>query len=162
VGQIQKVLQNLLRERVSIRSLATILEALADAAPSTLRSEQLTEFVRQRLARQLTSQHLGRDDKRVLPDTAPALEQTLSDGSAGRTRARRSSSIRTTQQRLCELMRRQGERVVAMGHRRLSLCDRVRSIFQQIVVRSVPSLVSLSYAKFLRASRWKCWHGELE
>ncbi|MFJ5716417.1 flagellar biosynthesis protein FlhA [Neobacillus sp. NPDC093127] len=57
VGEIQKVLQKLLKEHVSIRSLSTIFEALADNAVYTKNPDILTEYVRQGLSRQLTSQH---------------------------------------------------------------------------------------------------------
>ncbi|MDF2902684.1 MAG: flhA, partial [Bacillus sp. (in: firmicutes)] len=57
VGDIQKVLQKLLKEKVSIKSLSVIFEAMADYAPNTKNPEILTEYVRQSLSRQLTSQH---------------------------------------------------------------------------------------------------------
>jgi flagellar biosynthesis protein FlhA len=57
VGDIQKVLQKLLKENVSIRSLSVIFEALANYAVYTKNPDILTEYVRQSLARQLTSQH---------------------------------------------------------------------------------------------------------
>ncbi len=56
VGDIQKVLQKLLKENVSIRNLSTIFEALADYSVYTKNPDILTEYVRQALARQLTSQ----------------------------------------------------------------------------------------------------------
>jgi flagellar biosynthesis protein FlhA len=58
VGIVQKVLQNLLREQVSIRDLATILETVADYAMSTKDPDVLTEFVRQRMARSILKQYL--------------------------------------------------------------------------------------------------------
>src|SRR5438552_2214127 len=58
LGQVQKVLQLLLKERVSIRDLTTVLEAMADAAPTGKEVELIAERVRQRLARGLTKQHL--------------------------------------------------------------------------------------------------------
>ncbi|MFF2448085.1 flagellar biosynthesis protein FlhA [Neobacillus sp. NPDC058068] len=57
VGEIQKVLQKLLKEHVSIRSLSTIFEAMADHAVYTKNPDILTEYVRQGLSRQLSSQH---------------------------------------------------------------------------------------------------------
>ncbi|MBN1106940.1 MAG: flagellar biosynthesis protein FlhA [Deltaproteobacteria bacterium] len=54
LGSVQKILQNLVREQVSIRDLLTILETLADYAPMTKDTDILTEYVRQRLARSLT------------------------------------------------------------------------------------------------------------
>ena len=57
LGVVQKVLQNLLRELVSIRDLHTVLETLADVAPITKDPELLTEHVRQSLSRQITRQY---------------------------------------------------------------------------------------------------------
>jgi len=56
LGGIQKVLQNLLREQISIRDLLSILETLADYAPITRDPVLLTEYVRQSLARSITKQ----------------------------------------------------------------------------------------------------------
>ena len=57
LGGVQKVLQNLLREHVSIRDLLTIVETLADYAPVTKNLDILTEYVRQRLGRSITKQY---------------------------------------------------------------------------------------------------------
>ena len=51
MSEIQRVLQNLLQEQISIRDLVTILETLADYAPSTRDIDVLTEYVRQNLKR---------------------------------------------------------------------------------------------------------------
>ncbi|MEE9240566.1 MAG: flagellar biosynthesis protein FlhA [bacterium] len=59
LGRVQKVLQNLVREGVSIRDLVTVLETLADYAPISQDPDVLTEYVRSRLARNLTSQFAG-------------------------------------------------------------------------------------------------------
>lgn len=61
LGKVQKVLQNLLKEQVSIRDLRTILEQLADFAATTQDSNILTEYVRQALARPLTKQYQAKD-----------------------------------------------------------------------------------------------------
>jgi flagellar biosynthesis protein FlhA len=58
VGVVQKVLQNLLREQVSIRDLITILEAIADASSSTKDPDVITEYVRQRMARSILKPYL--------------------------------------------------------------------------------------------------------
>jgi flagellar biosynthesis protein FlhA len=55
LGKVQKILQNLLRERVSIRNLLTICETLADYAPMGKDPEILTEYVRQKLSRSIVS-----------------------------------------------------------------------------------------------------------
>jgi flagellar biosynthesis protein FlhA len=61
LGDVLKILRNLLKEGVSIRDLRTILEGLAEYAPSTRDPEQLTEMTRQRMSRQLTSAYKGPD-----------------------------------------------------------------------------------------------------
>lgn len=58
IGMLQKVLQNLLAERISIRDLPTILESLSDGVQSTRNITQLTEMVRSRLSRQICTKHL--------------------------------------------------------------------------------------------------------
>jgi flagellar biosynthesis protein FlhA len=62
LGDVLKVMRNLLREGVSIRDLRTILESLTEIAPATKDTEQLTEITRQRLARQLTASFKGPDN----------------------------------------------------------------------------------------------------
>jgi len=65
LGAIMRVLQNLLREDVSIRDLRTILETLADRAPAIQDADQLTEFVRHALARHISAKYA--QDDNVLP-----------------------------------------------------------------------------------------------
>lgn len=61
LGKVQKVLQNLLREQISIRDLRTILESLADNAAQVDDPDVLTEYVRQALARPITNKYLAKD-----------------------------------------------------------------------------------------------------
>lgn len=61
MGSVQRVLKNLLKERVSIRDLPTILEALGDVAPNEKNITHLTEFVRQRLSRQICMQNINHE-----------------------------------------------------------------------------------------------------
>ncbi|AVX31172.1 flagellar biosynthesis protein FlhA [Carboxydocella thermautotrophica] len=76
LGEIQKVLANLLREKISIRDLVTILETLADQARATKDIDVLTEYVRQALSRQITRQ-FARDGQIAVLTLAPELEQQL-------------------------------------------------------------------------------------
>lgn len=61
LGKVQKVLQNMLKEQLSIRDLRTVLESLADYAPAVQDPDILTEFVRQSLARPITKQFQAGD-----------------------------------------------------------------------------------------------------
>lgn len=60
-GLLQKVLQNLLAERISIRDLTTIIESISDAITVTKSVQHITELVRARLSRQITASHMGSD-----------------------------------------------------------------------------------------------------
>lgn len=77
VGEVQKVLANLLREQVSIRDMLTILETLADYAKLSRDTDVLTEYVRQALKRQITKQYT--DDNGVIRVLTldPVLEEKI-------------------------------------------------------------------------------------
>lgn len=77
VGDVQKVLKGLLRERIPIRDLVTILEALADHAPRTKNVEVLVEYARAALAPTITRQFSGHDGRMRLVVLDPVLEQHL-------------------------------------------------------------------------------------
>ena len=77
LGDVLRVLRNLLRERVSVRDLRTIMEALADLSEQTKDSEQLTELVRERLATQITATVKGSDGSVAALALDPRLEDAL-------------------------------------------------------------------------------------
>ncbi len=79
LGQVQRILASLLREGIPIRDLKTILEALADWAPTVKSTEKLVEFVRKRLARAITAKYVNQDGVLPLVSLAPSLERGLSD-----------------------------------------------------------------------------------
>ena len=76
-GEVQKVLQNLLAERVPIRDLETVLESLGDWAVRTKDLDVLTEYARHALARTLCQQHRGDDGKVHCITLDPSLEDTI-------------------------------------------------------------------------------------
>ncbi len=77
VGEVQKVLQNLLREGVSIRDLLTIFETLADYAPTTRDSDILTEYVRQSLKRAISNKFFPSNETVSVLTLDPKLEQKI-------------------------------------------------------------------------------------
>jgi flagellar biosynthesis protein FlhA len=79
LGTVQQVLAGLLREGVSIRDLRTVLETLADWAPSIKSNERLIEYVRKSLGRSITSKHLTDDGTLRLININPALERILNE-----------------------------------------------------------------------------------
>ncbi len=83
MGTVQRVLQGLLKERVSIRDLPTILEGLGEAAPHTSSVLQLTEQVRGRLSRQLCWQNRSDDGALPIVTLSPDWEQAFADALIG-------------------------------------------------------------------------------
>nr|WP_319494901.1 flagellar biosynthesis protein FlhA [uncultured Desulfobacter sp.] len=77
VGAVQKVLQNLLRERISIRDLLTIVETLADFAPAGKDPDLLTEYVRQRVAKGMLAPYLQPGKKLQVMTLDRRLEEIL-------------------------------------------------------------------------------------
>jgi flagellar biosynthesis protein FlhA len=91
-GEVQRVLQNLLRERVSVRDLETILETLAEHAGKTRDTDQLTEHVRAGLGRQITQQYRGPDGRLRVVTVERALEARLAEA-AYRAEARPAAAL---------------------------------------------------------------------
>ncbi len=81
-GEVQRVLQGLVRERVSVRDLESILEALAEHAGKTRDTEALIEHVRRALGRQIVASYLGPDGHLRVATLSPSLEHRLAE--AGR------------------------------------------------------------------------------
>lgn len=77
VGEIQKVLQNLLREGISIRDLLTIFETMADHAATTRDTDVLTEYARQSLKRAISSKYFPANEVTSVITLDPALEQEI-------------------------------------------------------------------------------------
>lgn len=79
LGIIHEVIRNLLRERISIKDLSTIIETIVDHAPTTKDPETLTEFVRQRLCRTLCGQYQNEANKISTISFEPRLEQEITN-----------------------------------------------------------------------------------
>jgi len=79
-GAIQKILQNLVREQVSVRDLLTIVETLADYAALTKDTDLLTEYVRQRLSRSLVKPYVDKDRTLKVFSVAPQIEELITKG----------------------------------------------------------------------------------
>ena len=77
VGDIQKVLQNLLEEGISIRDLLTIFETLADHAATTHDPDILTEYARQSLKRAISNKYFSGNDTSSVVTLDPAVEQEI-------------------------------------------------------------------------------------
>src|ERR1700742_4498302 len=93
LGEVQRVLQQLLREQVSIRDLGTILEVLIEAAPANKALPHLVELCRQAMGRRLVHAHLDADGALPVLLLDPAIDEELQAcfGDAGRNFSERSA-----------------------------------------------------------------------
>ena len=145
MGDVQKVLQNLLRERVPIRDLTSILEALADGARSGKDTDYLTECARQVLARTICRQFSGQGSKISVITLHPKLEQKISDSieqtQLGSYPVLEPQLARQILNKLKELV----EKLAMQGLPPVVLCSsRVRLPFKRMTERFWPNLAVLS------------------
>ncbi|MDQ3808749.1 MAG: FHIPEP family type III secretion protein, partial [Chloroflexota bacterium] len=149
VGEVQKVLQHLLAERVPIRDLVTILEAVADAARLTRDPDQLGERVRQALGRAICRQNVGPEGRLSVLTLSPAWQQSLS---AALQVTDTGSAVllldQPTGSKLIQALSREMERVASMGHNPVLLVSaRLRLPLRRFTERSLGALTILSYSE---------------
>nr|WP_320132189.1 flagellar biosynthesis protein FlhA [uncultured Holophaga sp.] len=146
-GMLQKVLQNLLRERVSIRDLGRILEATGDAALITRDPLMLTEYVRQHMGRTLTTPHLSENNELGVLVLDPGLEQALQGGIET---TDRGSFLALDPGRIQEILNRitQGITQLLPGAQPVLLTNPVvRPHLRRLLERVMPHLVVLSHSE---------------
>lgn len=145
LGEIQKVLQNLLREGISIRDLVTIFETLADYAGQTRDLDVLTEFTRAALARSITRQ-LGIVGTMRVITMHPDLENRVArsvEKQPGGTYLNLDPEIL---HRMVQQITRLAGDLAALGQSPIMLTGpAVRPYIKRITERSLPKLVVLSY-----------------
>ena len=150
LGEVQKVLQNLLREGISIRDLVSILESLADHARSTRDIDLLTEFCRQALSRAI-AQHYGLHGGQVKVITLhPDLEHRLAAGLERRETGAYVNLEPELLQKVLASLTAQANRAAALGHTPIVLTSPgVRFHFKRLTERTMPRLIVLSYNELL-------------
>ena len=149
LGEIHKVIQNLLREQVSVRDLVTVLEALCDAAPKSKDISFLTEKTRQALARQITASELSKDRKLHVITLSPELEQIISDS--------KTLDINFEKKLSDAALKLAGE-VRAKGFKPVLLCMEQS---RPVVKRAVPQLCVMSVLELADGVQNE-FHGQVE
>ncbi len=147
VGEVQKVLANLLRERISIRDIGTILEVLSDYARATKDTEILTEYVRHAMNRQITQQNVQNG---TLPCITldPALENRIAGGVQRTDHGSYVSIDPDSMQKLIAALNEELPKLTNMGYQPIVLTSpAVRLYFRKLVERSIPGLIVLSHAE---------------
>ena len=136
VTTLQRVLQSLLRERVSIRDLAAILEGLAEAAPHSSSVTTLVEHVRTRLARQLCWQHRGDDGALPIVTLSPDWEQAFSDALIGPGEDKQLAMAPSQLQDFIRVVREVFERAAMVGENPVLLTGpQIRPYVRSIIER---------------------------
>jgi flagellar biosynthesis protein FlhA len=148
VGDVQKVLAKLLREKVSIRDLVTIFESLADHGNYTKDPDILTEYVRQALSRQITQQFSpGGDTLRVItvgPQLEKKIAESVQQSEQGSYIALDPVSTQQIYQKLNEHVNRQ----IQSGQQPVVLASpTIRMYLRQIVERTMQDVPVLSYSE---------------
>ena len=150
LGDLQKILQNLLKEHIPIRDLESILEAVADHVRETKDTQLLTEYARRGLARSITKLHLSADGKIYCLTLDSKFEKTLMDS----VQAAEGGSGAALDPRLVQRMFRSLsngiEKMVGSGRQPLVLCSPgARPYFKKLVERFIPNLTVLSFNELL-------------
>jgi flagellar biosynthesis protein FlhA len=145
LGEVQKVLQNLLRERVSIRDLVSILETLADFGLMTKDPDLLTEYVRQTLSRSICKPLVNERNELMLMTIAPDIEQTLT---RGLTHTEKGSFLildPKTIQAILQKLNNTCQGIMAQSKMVLLTSANVRIHLKRLTERLLPNLVILSH-----------------
>ncbi|MGE7693512.1 flagellar biosynthesis protein FlhA [Lysinibacillus sp. NPDC094177] len=145
-GEIQKVLGKLLRENVSVRNLPIIFETLADYAKLTSDTDILTEYVRQALARQITSQYVGDNSSLKVITVSGRVEKMIADSIQQTDHGNYLAMDPQDSQTILETIAAEVERVSFMEQSAIILCSpAVRIYLRQLTERYFPQIPVLSY-----------------
>jgi flagellar biosynthesis protein FlhA len=146
LGDVQKVLQNLLREQVSVRDLLTIFETLADYAPMTKNNTHLTEYVRQALARTIVKPLQDEQGRIGLITLDPRIENTISESIQHTEKESYLSLEPVVAQKVLNQTRRAVESFLAANLQSVILSTPVvRPHMKKLTERFMPRLVVLSH-----------------
>ena len=145
VGELQKVLQNLLREKVPIKDMVTIMESLADNSRNTKDIDLLTEYVRFALARTICNQIV--DDNRVVTvvTLSPQIEEIVSANTQKSMQGSFPAVDPDTTTRILEKIRETIDRVYFYNNQPVILVSpNIRPVFRKLIEMVYPHIMVLS------------------
>ncbi len=150
LGEVQQVLQLLLREETPIRNLAVILETLGDYAPRLKDPVWLAEYVRARLARSICSRWRDADNRLHVITMDPAMEDRIAAGID----KERGLLVRMSPkaiEKTCQRIAIEAAKLVQAGRRPVLLVSpQIRAGVRQLTSATLPRLVVLSYNEITR------------
>jgi len=146
VGDIQKVLAKLLKEKVSIRNLVTIFETLADYGKLTTDTDLLTEYVRQALARQITAQYARENESLKVVTCSGRVEKVIADSVQQTEHGNYLSLDPESSESVIQSVAREIEQLSLRQETPVLLCSPpIRMYVKQLLERYFPDLPVLSY-----------------
>ncbi len=146
IGEIQKVLANLLSEKVSIRNLVTIFETLADSAVYSKDPMVLTEYARQALSRQLTLQYTEPNQPLKVITVGPSLEKKISDSVQQSEQGSYVALDPNVSQIIYRKLSEEVNRLLQVGQQAIILTSPMTRIYlRQLIERVMPDVPVLSY-----------------
>ncbi len=145
-GELQKVMQNLLRERVPVRDLETILETLGDYASRTKDLDVLTEYVRNSLSRTICKQYVDDQDRLWCLTLDPALEDAINSHLERSERGVTNTMPPQTSQKLVQQIAAKVTELTQTGRTAVILCSpQVRSPLRRMIESSLPHVAVLAF-----------------
>jgi flagellar biosynthesis protein FlhA len=143
LAAVQRVLQNLLRERVSIRDAVSILEALGEAGAATRNTILLTEYARQTIRRSVVKPYLNRAGELPAWFLDPAIEQAIE---AAVEHGEQTSRLTLAPQAVRDILNRIGARVMTPETSVVAITSTgARAFLRQITEPTIPNLFFLAH-----------------
>jgi len=145
-GELQKVMQNLLRERVPVRDLETIVETLGDFSARTKDLDVLTEYVRNALARTICKQYVDERDKMWVVTLDPALEDLINGHLERSERGTTNTMPPQTAQQIVKQIAAKTTELTQAGRTAVILCSpQIRSAVRRMIEAGLPHVAVLAY-----------------
>lgn len=146
IGDVQKVLQHLLRERIPIRDMVTILETMADFGARVKEPDQLGELVRAAISRTITRQYLDHDNKLYCITLEPALERKLNENVNLTNFGSTLILDPGTQSELIAKLQQEADNALNRGYQAVLICStQLRLPLRRLMEKYLPSLSVLAY-----------------
>jgi flagellar biosynthesis protein FlhA len=145
-GELQKVMQNLLRERVPARDLETILETLGDFSSRTKDMDVLTEYVRNALARSICKQYVDDHDKLWCVTLDPAMEDLIGGHIERSERGATNTMPPKTAQQIVQQIGIKTAELTQTGRQAVILCSpQIRQTVRRMIESNLPHTAVLAY-----------------
>ncbi|HEX4796166.1 MAG TPA: flagellar biosynthesis protein FlhA [Humisphaera sp.] len=145
-GELQKVMQNLLRERVPVRDLETIIETLGDFAARTKDLDVLSEYVRNAMARAICKQYVDERDRLWVVTLDPALEELINGHLERSERGTTNTIPPQTAQQIAQHLASKTSELTQAGRSAVILCSpQIRQPLRRMIESALPQAAVLAY-----------------